>query len=1213
LSLIFPRFRFAKALLCVALTLAFYLPSSAIVVTTIPHNPCPNACNGSINAYASTGTPPYQFSWDGGVTWFTSGLYYGLCPGTYTVIARDALGATDTTTGTVVNTPPIVFTATSTNCSSWSVCDGQISFTVTGGTPPYTYVVTNPSNVTTNYTTNPVTNLCVGTYTVNVSDQNNCAGASSSGIYTVTIAAPGSPDPLTISANPGMPVCPYICNRITASAGGGIPPYQYSFSGSSGPWQISGTSPCYQGGPAQTFSVCVKDANNTITCTTVNANWPAPMTMINSIVTPSPCGTCTGSIQLFAGGPGAYTYTINSWATFQNTNAFLNLCPGTYGNCFVSNGVCVAGPVTITVGQSPLTCTTTRTNTTCSGGCDGTATVITPGNGTYQFSIDGGTTWQSSNVFTGLCANTYTLTTRNVSSPSCITTNTVTITQPAAIVPSTPVVNSPACYGGCTGSITAAATPSGTYQYSMNGGVTWQSSASFSGLCAGNYTLMAKNASNCTGSYSFTITQPAQVVPVSTQTTISCYGSCSGSISTTVTPAGTYTYSIDNGITWFAANTFNGLCAGTYTIKVKNASNCIVAAPSVTITQPPQLLITLDSQTNLTCSNGADGTATVTASGGTGIIVYDWSPGNPAGDGTNSVSGLTAGNWSCTITDGNNCSTTQTVTITQPAPIQITAAVSNLVCYGDSSGSFIATVTPADVYQFSIDNGVTWQASNTFNGLHAGSYTVLAQNGNGCVGSHSFTITQPLEIIPAFVSTDISCNGSCNGMIATTVTPAGSYQYSIDNGITWQASNTFSGLCIGIYSITVQNGNGCMVTDYAYAIAEPPALAIALNSQTDLTCNNSADGAASVTASGGTGIIVYDWSPGNPIGDGTNSVTGLSAGTYICTITDANNCTTTQSVAITQPSPIQLTTTNTAMVCYGACNGFINAAASPAGSYQFSIDNGVTWQASGSFNGICEGAYTVIVQDAAGCTSSSSVSITNYPEVLSAAAITPTHCGLCNGAAAVTASGGASPFTYNWTSVVDPQNLCAGNYTVIVTDANSCTDTLAVFIPPSTTIAIDSVSSVGTPSSQSNGSATVYVSGTAPFSFAWDAAAGNQTTQTASNLLPGNYCVTATDANGCSDTVCVSVSVISGIAVVDAENDLSVFPNPFSDELFISGNGVHHIYLYNATGQLTEDLGNVTLSKASLKLNTQEKLSPGVYFIRAENASGIKIVRLVKE
>jgi hypothetical protein len=946
----------------------------AITVSLLGHNPCYNSCNGTVGATASGGTAPYQYSRDNGVTWYTSGLFYGLCPGTYTVIARDAVNATDTATVTLLSVGPLTFTATPTNCSSWSACDGQITFTVSGGTPPYTYIVTNPSNVTTNYTTSPVINLCVGTYTVTVHDQNACSSNSPAGTYTVTITGPGPPPALSISASGSIPICPYTCEHLNASASGGLPPYQYSFNG--GPYSSSTQSGCYTGnGSAVSYTVCVRDANNTIACTTVVASWPPPFIFFPGS-TNAQCGSCNGSITLNGGFGPSMTYTIDGWAHSQTSPVFNNLCPGTYGPCIISNGQCTAGPATVTVAQTPLTCTAAQTNTTCNGGCNGTITITSPAPASaYHFSADGGTTWQTSNVFTSLCAGTYTITTQNISSPGCTTTNTITITQPPAIVPAA-TVTAPSCSGGCNGSFTISVTPAGTYQYSINGGITYQSSPTFSGLCAGSYTVTVKNTSNCTANYSFTIASP------------------------------------------------------------------------------PALNISAASQTNISCFGGNNGAAFVNASGGTGTLLYNWTPGNPTGDGTDSIYNLAAGNYSCIITDGNNCSLTQTFSFTEPPAISL-QSLATTVCYG-----------------------------------------------------------------------------SCNGMISLSATPADVYQFSADGGTTWQAGNSFSGMCAGNYNMAVMNSSGC-------------------------------------TAAGNAAVLSYQ------------EITAAAT--------------------VTQP------------LCNGICSGNVMVSASPANSYLYSFDNGVNFQAADSLGGICDGGFTIVVMDPNGCTDTlSSVFVFQPSAINTTASITSTSCGLCNGVTIVSASGGTSPYNFNWNSA-DPQNLCAGNYSVIITDSNNCTDTVSLLVPSSTALTIDSVSSTGTPSFQSNGTATAYPNGNLPYTYTWDAAAGNQTTQTAINLAAGNYCVTITDADGCSDTTCVNVPVITAITDVNSQNNFSVSPNPFSDELFVSGDGVYHIYLYNTIGQITEDIGMITLNNSPVKLELQKKFSAGIYFIRAENAQGTTIIRLVKE
>jgi hypothetical protein len=746
-----------------------------ITVSVLPHNPCYNSCNGSIGASASGGTAPYQYSWNGGVTWYTSGLYYGLCPGTYTVIARDAVNATDTATVTLLAVGPLTFTATPTNCSSWSACDGQITFSVSGGTPPYTYIVTNPSNVTTNYTTNPVTNLCVGTYTVTVHDANGCGSNSPSGTYTVTIGAPGPPPTLTLSAGGNPPVCPYNCDHLYASASGGVPPYQYDFGMG---YSSSTQSGCLtgNGGPVN-YTVCVKDANNTIVCTTVTTYWPPPFYIFPS-ATSSQCGACNGSITLNGGSGSGMTYTIDGWAHSQTSPTFNNLCPGSYGICSISNSTCMATAGTLTVGQIPLTCTTSSTSATCNGGCNGSITVTPPGSvSSYHFSSDGGTTWQTSNIFPGLCAGTYTITTQNISSPGCTATNTVTITQPPAIVPSV-TITQPSCYGNCNGSFVTSVTPSGTYQYSINGGSTYQSSATFSGLCAGNYTVTVKNAGNCTAAFSFTISQPSPVsISTASQTNILCSGGNNGAASVNAsggTGALTYNWTPGNP-NGDGTNSVTNLTAGTWNCAVTDTHGC-TANQTVNITQPSAITLSGFSQVNVLCNGGNNASAALNATGGTGTLTYDWSPGNPDGDGTDSIYNLAAGNYSCAVTDQNNCTSTQTFLVTQPPQITLTGTISGLACYGDCNASINLSATPADTYQFSIDNGATWQPATIFSGLCAGNYDVLAKNSVNCTATYSFIIAAPPQIVPAPTATPVTCYGNCNGIITTNVTPADTYQ-----------------------------------------------------------------------------------------------------------------------------------------------------------------------------------------------------------------------------------------------------------------------------------------------------------------------------------------------------------------------------------------------------------------------------------------------------
>ena len=247
------------------------------------------------------------------------------------------------------------------------------------------------------------------------------------------------------------------------------------------------------------------------------------------------------------------------------------------------------------------------------------------------------------------------------------------------------------------------------------------------------------------------------------------------------------------------------------------------------------MALTASSQTNIACNGGSNGAAAVNvATGGAGGYTYNWTPGNPTGDGTPSVTGLTAGTWTCTVTDANSCSTSVNFTITQPTALALTASS----------------------------------------------------------------------------QTNIACNGGSNGAAAVNVATggAGGYTYNWTPGNpTGDGTPSVTGLTAGTWTCTVTDANSCTAS-VNFTVTQPTALALTASSQTNIACNGGSNGAAAVNvATGGAGGYTYNWTPGNPTGDGTPSVTGLTAGTWTCTVTDANSCTTSVNFTITQPSAIDNT------------------------------------------------------------------------------------------------------------------------------------------------------------------------------------------------------------------------------------------------------------------------------------------------------------------
>ena len=413
-------------------------------------------------------------------------------------------------------------------------------------------------------------------------------------------------------------------------------------------------------------------------------------------------------------------------------------------------------------------------------------------------------------------------------------------------------------------------------------------------------------------------------------------------------------------------------------------SSCTAARVPVTVTIS-NIAITPSSQTNVSCNLGSNGSASInTPTGGGGGYTYNWTPGNPTGDGTTSVTGLTAGVWTCTVTDVNGCARTQNFTITQPTAIVATAASqTNVSCFGGSNGAASINTPTGGTGGYSYNwtpGNPTGDGTASVTGLTAGTWTCTVTDANACTKTQNFTVTQPTALNTATGSqTNVSCNGGSNG--TASVTPSGGtsgYTYS------WSPSGgtaaTASGLSAGVYTVTVTDANSCTATR-SFTITQPTAIVVTAASQTNVSCFGGSNGAASInTPTGGTGGYSYNWTPGNPTGDGTVSVTGLTAGTWTCTVTDANACTKTQNFTVTQPTAIVLTAASqTNVSCFGGSNGAasINTPTGGAGGYTYNWTPGnPTGDGTTSVTGLTAGTWTCTVTDANACIAAQSFTLT---------------------------------------------------------------------------------------------------------------------------------------------------------------------------------------------------------------------------------------------
>lgn len=557
-----------------------------------------------------------------------------------------------------------------------------------------------------------------------------------------------------------------------------------------------------------------------------------------------------------------------------------------------------------------------------------------------------------------------------------------------------------------------------------------------------------------------------------------------------------------------------------------------------------------NSQTNVTCFGGSNGTATANATGGSGSYTYSWNT-TPVQT-TQTATGLIAGTYTCTINDGAGCTTTTTVTITQPTAITITPGANNPATCGLSNGS--ATVSASGgtgAISFSWNTSPV-QTGTTASNLAAGPYVVTATDANGCTQTLNVTITSsggPSATISA--QTNVSCNGGSNG--SATINPSGgtpgyTFAWSPSGG----SAATASGLAAGPYTVTVTDGSGC-ITTVNVTITQPTAISITTSS-TNATCGLS-DGSVTANPTGGTGAYTYSWNT-TPI-QTTQTANNVPAGSYTVTVTDANLCTQTATVSVNNTgAPTISVASQNNVTCNGLTDGSATVSASGGNGALTVTWNTTPAQTGTTATGLSAGNYIATVTDAAGCSATVNVTITQPAAVTGVVSITNANCAASDGTATVVASGGDGNYTYVWSptggTAATASGLAAGAYTVNITDGNGCTGSASGSVATVGTAAIDAgpdqFITLG-------GSAILNASG--GVTYVWNAdptlSCTNCSNPTATPTMSTMYIVTGTDANGCVGTDTVRVIVELPCGRVFLPNAFSPNGDLSNEELCVMG------------------------------------------------------------
>ncbi|PCJ84833.1 MAG: hypothetical protein COA57_08535 [Flavobacteriales bacterium] len=684
--------------------------------------------------------------------------------------------------------------------------------------------------------------------------------------------------------------------------------------------------------------------------------------------------------------------------------------------------------------------------------------------------------------------------------------------------------------------------------------------------------------------YSFTMmdTDPNRIFlhinsPVTTiETAVACFGNSDGMAIAQGNGSGPFDYYWKNqagdtirtmlGIT--TADTLSALAGGQYSVIVTNNGSCGTIEAIVQINEPLTALATTNSTTAATCGSN-NGTAVLSASGGNSGFTYAW----PSGGTDSTETGLLAGTYSATVTDASGCSVTETVTVNGPsAPVSLSSSANDITCNGANDG--MATISPSGGtagYTFSWSSGGT---DSTETGLAAGNYTVIVTDVNNCSDTASVTINEPAAISLTMNSNDATCgqsNGSANIAVAG---GTGGYTYAWPSGGT---DTTENNLAASAYTVTVTDANGCTETTVA-TISDVSGPTVSLASYTDAVCNGNADGAATVSISGGTPGFTYAWSSG-----GTDSTeTGLTAGTYTFTVTDATGCMGVSSATINEPDAISITQSTTDISCNGSSDGTNTVSVTGGTSgYTYSWDNGDT---DANISALSAGNYTVTITDTNSCTGTSSVTVTEPATLSLSTSTTDVTCnGNADGSATTSVSGGTSGYTYAWStggSGATELGLAAGIYSVTVTDNNGCTDNTTDTISELAAIVISTTTVDASCNGSLDGEVTATVSGGASgYTYLWSSGG---TSATESNLAAGIYTVTVTDNLGCSSTATSIVNEPNGMAISTDKTDASCFG--LADgaiNLTVTGGSAPYTYSWS-NGATDEDISSLTAATYSL-------------------------------
>ncbi|HSF89066.1 MAG TPA: T9SS type B sorting domain-containing protein [Saprospiraceae bacterium] len=1005
--------------------------------------------------------------------------------GTYTVTVTNAGGCTAS--------------------ASWTIDPGNSNITITGSVSPYSSCVqpngavdlsvSPPGAYTYNWsngsTSQDISNLAPGTYNVTVTDNGGCSSTASFLVEDDT--SPPSP-----GATPTSSTCDQPNGSIDLNVN---PPGSYTYL-----WSNGTTTEDLINILAGTYSVTVTSTSSGCMATTnVTVGNNNPTITVTGITIPvTSCTNPNGAIDITITPGGPYTFL---WSNGATTEDISNLSSGNYIITVSAGGSCTENATyTIENNTTPPVLTLSPMAATCgqsNGALD--LSVLPAGSYTYLWS-----TGATTEDLTALPAGTYSVTVTDILT-NCTSTAVAILPDEQITIDITGTTFPNTLCLGSNGAVDINIVPSGAYSFLWSNGETTEDITS---LPTGSYTITTTLGLTCIQTATYEVTNMTD--PILITGNITPNSSCNqpnGAIDVSVDPSGVYSYVWSNGE---VAEDISELTGGTYGITVTNNDGCTASSAFVIINTSSDYSFEGIVTPNTSCSLPNGNIDLILSPPGT--YTFLWTNGST----TEEIDQLAAGSYGVTVSDINNCSSIATFAVADSFLLPaITAETSPETC-GNNDGSIDVTVIPGNGNVFVWSTGST---NEDINNLGAGIYSLTVTASNGCAATDSFSILNQNSNFTT--SGSVIPNTSClspNGAIDLTVSPPGTYTFTWSNTA---VSEDISGLSSGYYYVTVTDISTCTSID-TFLISNNTSLPTLDVNITPAICGTN-NGAIDLTIIPDLNMI-YQWSNGSV----TEDVHNLLPGNYSVTTTDTlSGCSVLDTFTVpnlnTNFTSSALLTPNTA--CIGP-NGAIDLTVSPPGVYSFSWSNGATTE---DLINLDSGTFTVLITDLSSCSSSETfVIINNTPDITITSLITPSSCGMNNGAIElnINPSAGNVFIWSNGATTEDINNLPSGLYVVTVTGIGGCAKVDSFDVnDQGLAITILGTTTANTNCNGANGNIDLSVIPNGAYSYLWST--GN-TTQDISNLDPGNYTVTVSEINGCSSTASFTIEDLTISPVIES-------------------------------------------------------------------------------